>query len=227
MVQSGADALGLNFFSGSKRFVPPDRARVLADAARAAMGSASVPGGSPEVAGSCLLVGVFVNAEPAEIRETVLSVGLDAVQLHGDEDPAVVREIRRLLPQSLLIRALRPSVERLSEVQEEIDELQAAGTIDALLLDAFVPGNFGGTGARLESSDFTSCRQRTSLPVILAGGLEPGNVNAAIRTLQPFGVDAAGGVEDLPGHKNVEKMRAFVDAARAGGTGRPASLLSR
>jgi len=217
VVQSGADALGLNFFPGSKRFVPPDHARKLAAAARAASSSADDPASSPQQPAGCLLVGVFVNADPVQIRDTVDIVGLDAVQLHGDETPDTVLEVRRLLPRTLLIRALRASVQRQPELLAEIEQLQRSGAVDALLLDAFVPGNFGGTGARLEASVFMTCQQKTSLPLILAGGLDPDNVAAAIRTLQPFGVDAAGGIEHQPGHKNIKKMRAFVISARAEG----------
>ncbi|MFN5078822.1 MAG: phosphoribosylanthranilate isomerase [Planctomyces sp.] len=227
VVQAGADALGLNFFPGSKRYVAPEHARGLAEAARAAGNSSQEAVGSPQRAQGCLIVGVFVNAEPAHIRDTVHCVGLDAVQLHGDETVEEVREIRRLLPQTLLIRALRASGDRLPELLAEIEQLQSSGAVDALLLDAFVPGHFGGTGARLESAVFTACQQQTSLPLILAGGLDPENVAAAVRIFQPFGVDAAGGVENQPGHKNAGKMRVFVDAAWTGCTGTPVRQVLR
>lgn len=222
VASSGADALGLNFFPGSRRFVSEAHAADLADAARAAVTLLNPP--TPPQP-PCLIVGVFVNAPPDDVHRIAHTVRLDAVQLHGDEDLETIQEIRRLLPQTLLIRALRASGDRLPRLLDDIESLQQAALTDAFLLDAFVPGSFGGTGARIDASVVAACQQKTTLPLILAGGLDPQNIAAAIQTCRPFGVDTAGGIETQPGHKDPEKMLSFVAAARSAAQTSQRSLL--
>lgn len=224
VVQSGADALGLNFYPGSRRFVSTALAAKLAEAARTA---APVPPSQEVSQPACLITGVFVNATPSHVETIARAVRLDAVQLHGDEDRDTIQEIRRLLPQTLLIRALRASVDRLPELLAAIDMLQQTTLTDALLLDAFVPGSFGGTGARIDASVVAACQQKTTLPLILAGGLDPENIATAIHSCRPFGVDTAGGIETQPGHKDPEKMRRFVAAARSAADHPARTVLTR
>jgi phosphoribosylanthranilate isomerase len=182
-LDAGVDALGFNFWPASKRHVPVSRAASIVEA---------LPAG-------VLRVGVFVRASPEEVRRAVTTVGLDAVQLHGDEDPAAYADAGVPLWQVLRIETSLP--ERVSERASE------------LLLDARVEG-FGGSG---RSFDWSLAREarRFGRPFWLAGGLTPLNVAEAMRSAAPGGVDVASGVESRPGVKDPERVRAFVAAVRA------------
>ena len=178
----GADALGLNFFARSKRVVSIDQARRIA---------AHVP---PLV----WLVGIFVDASTRTIERTVRAVGLHAVQLHGAEGEAQVRELRACgLP---TLKAVTPGTRGLF--------LSA----NALVLDAAQPGH-GGGGVRFDWRLALPLVKRR--PVLLAGGLTPNNVAEAVRRVRPFGVDVASGVESAPGLKDSRRMAAFINAVRS------------
>lgn len=180
-VRAGADAVGFVFYPPSPRFVPPSRAAALARL---------LP---PFV----VRVGVFVNA-PVEVVEAVArEVGLDAVQLHGDEPPEVCARLR-----TRVIKAVR--VDGADAVVRARDY-----SICALLLDAHLPGRYGGTGRRFD----WSLARALDRPVILSGGLTPDNVAEAIRQARPYGVDVSTGVE-TDGEKDPEKIAAFVRAVR-------------
>ena len=182
-IAAGVDAVGFNFWPGSKRHVDVARAREIV---------AALPPG-------VLRVGVFVRATPEEVRATVAEVGLDAVQLHGDEDPADHAGASVPLWQVLRIESALPA-----SVSPRAAEL---------LLDAKVEG-FGGSGRTVDWSLARDAR-RFGLPFWLAGGLTPGNVGDAIRRAEPTGVDVASGVESRPGVKDPALVRAFVAAVRA------------
>ena len=183
-VDLGADAIGLNFWPPSLRFVG-GRAREIADAVR----------------GRAKLVGVFVDAPAAEVLETMATFGLDYAQLHGDERP----ESCLLLPANRWYKALRA-------VDASVLDAMAEYTCGCVLFDAGRPGRPGGTGERC---DWTVAAQGArERKVILAGGLGPHNVGAAIRRVRPYGVDAASGIEEAPGRKDAARMKAFVEAAR-------------
>lgn len=180
--EAGADAVGFVFYPPSPRFVPPARAAELAR---------RLP---PFV----LRVGVFVNAPVQVVEEVAEQVGLDVVQLHGDEPPEVCARLRRRV-----IKAVRvdgpDAVARAREYP-----------VAAVLLDAHVPGLYGGTGRRFD----WSLVRGLDKPVILSGGLTPDNVGEAIRQARPYAVDASSGVETA-GEKDPEKIAAFVRAVRA------------
>ena len=181
----GADFLGLNFWSGSPRRCAWDAAKEVVELAR----SFSVP-----------VVGVFVNATAEELRRHRRDLGLDLLQLHGDES-------------SELLEAFQPSAFRAVRVRDSNDlplALDSAGPY--VLLDAFVAGEYGGTGRcfRWHLAREVSERRR----VLVAGGLRPENVEEAIQEARPFGVDVASGVEQSPGRKDPELLRAFFAAAR-------------
>ena len=183
-VASGADALGFVFFAGSPRCVEPDLARRII----------------AELPPLITTVGLFVDESPARIRETVEFCGLDTVQLHGEEEPD-----RCLYPPCRVIKALRlrPGMD---------DSVFSAYRVSALLLDAYVPGTPGGTG---QCCDWDRAREIASRHrVILAGGLNPDNVAAAVRRVQPYGVDVSSGVEKSPGHKDPAKVASFIRMAR-------------
>lgn len=221
VARSGADALGLNFFPASKRFVTIETARALAAAAKQASFESPLNGDNTGRPAGCTIVGVFVNASVTDIVQTANTVQLDAIQLHGDEPLELLLELRRRLPGIALIRALRASAERLPELMETIQQLQQHSAADALLLDAWVPGSWGGTGTRIENCVFSAVQQQTTLPLILAGGLDADNVALAIQSLDPAGVDTAGGIETAPGLKDPTKMLRFVQAARSANPTRP------
>jgi phosphoribosylanthranilate isomerase len=185
VAQAGAGAIGVNFWAGSKRFVGDDAAaaRVLA----------AIPPG-------VLKVGVFVNASASEVTQKVERLGLDRVQLHGDEAPADFAGIAS----ALLMRAVR--------VKDQASFAAASGWHASLFLyDALVDG-YGGGGITAPWSLIAAHARR---PFLLAGGLHPDNVADAIRATRPSGVDVASGVELSPGRKDPARVRAFIDAARA------------
>ncbi|MER3453332.1 MAG: N-(5'-phosphoribosyl)anthranilate isomerase [Acidimicrobiia bacterium] len=148
----------------------------------------------PEV----LTVGVFRNESPERVVQIVNRVGLRAAQLHGDETPVQSRWIRERVP--FLIRSFPAG----SWAIDQADEYGA----DAVLVDAPRPGSG-------EVFDWSLAEAPAGTRLILAGGLTPDNVGAAIATVRPWGVDVATGVESAPGRKDPRKVRAFVAAARA------------
>jgi phosphoribosylanthranilate isomerase len=195
--EAGADAIGLNFFQKSRRFIEPETARQI---------TAAVPAG-------ILKVGVFVNLTVAEISSIVSRVGLDAVQLHGDESPQIIAE---LLKDVRVLRAHRCGSDGLMSLSQFLAVSRAAGRMpDAVLIDADAGSDFGGTGQRADWDLIAREREALQkLPLILAGGLTLGNVAAAIAAVAPEGVDVASGVESAPGKKDQAKVRDFIVAAR-------------
>ena len=206
---------------GARSIVTCEGEPIIAAAAKQASFESPLNGDNTGRAAGCTIVGVFVNASVTDIVQTANTVQLDAIQLHGDEPLELLLELRRRLPGIALIRALRASAERLPELMETIQQLQQHSAADALLLDAWVPGSWGGTGTRIENSVFSAVQQQTTLPLILAGGLDADNVALAIQSLDPAGVDTAGGIETAPGLKDPAKMLRFVQAARSANPTRP------
>ncbi|MEX0611549.1 MAG: phosphoribosylanthranilate isomerase [Pirellulales bacterium] len=196
---AGADAVGLNFFSKSRRFIRKEAAQRIA---------ADMPEG-------IMKVGVFVDHDARQILETVEQVGLDAVQLHGHEPPNLVAELPKHVP---LIRAYRCGPEGLAPLVTYLGECRALGRLpDALLLDSDAGADFGGSGTLADWEMIASYRPALDLiglPLILAGGLTPANVEAAIQAVRPDGVDVASGVENEPGRKARALVAQFVTAAQ-------------
>jgi indole-3-glycerol phosphate synthase / phosphoribosylanthranilate isomerase len=186
-LEEGADFLGFVFYPPSPRYLAPAEAAALIASLRAR------PGGRPWAA-----VGVFVN-EPADlVNETADRCGLDFVQLHGTEPAAYCTQMRRPV-----IKALR-----LAEVGSRAARAADYGAV-RLLLDAQVPGYWGGTGVRV---DWAAARPHAG-EALIAGGLTPANVQEAIETLRPWGLDVSSGVE-RDGTKDVALIRAFLRRAR-------------
>jgi phosphoribosylanthranilate isomerase len=192
---AGADAVGLNFHPASPRCCPLARAQEIA----ASLGP-----------GVCK-VGVFVGASALEVRRTAASVPLDLVQLHGDEPPEFLREIR-----SLAIMRAFPAAGDLSEISAYLEACHRLVALPRMLLvDARHGGQFGGTGTTVDWNLLVENRARMrGLPLVLAGGLTPENVADAINLVRPWAVDVASGVESAPGTKSPELVRRFVAAAR-------------
>lgn len=197
--ESGADLLGLVFYPPSPRFLSDEAAAALT---ASLAGSAHQPG----------LVGLFVNAAPAEMARYADRYNLAYLQLSGDETPEQVAEISRIRP---VIRGLRLPVgvspEQALALAAPFGELPDV----TLLLDTHKPGMYGGTG---ETGDWQTARAISArFPVLLAGGLNPKNVDSAVRQVQPWGVDVSSGVEqdNLPGTKDPLKIEQFIKAARS------------
>ena len=195
--EAGADAIGLNFYDKSPRYVTAEKAKEISDA---------LPAGVAKV-------GVFVNSLPKGIIATVNRVGLTAVQLHGDEGPDFLAGLGKLP----VIKAFRCKESTLDSVKAFLDLCGESSQPIAVLLDAHAPGNYGGTGQILDWAGLARERNKLlGLPLILAGGLTSQNVAEAISLARPDAVDTASGVESAPGKKDPEKVRPFVAAAKAG-----------
>lgn len=188
------DWIGLNFWPRSKRHVAPAMAGVLARIARSA---------------GIEVVGLFVDQPADELAAVVEEVGLDVVQLHGDEPPVVCAEVaaRTGLPVWKAIAVTGPD-----DVAPAALARWADAGVAAIVLDAASPGR-GGSGQTIDWA-VAAAAARGPLPVVLAGGLTPANVAAAVAAVAPWAVDVASGVEVAPGHKDPARVAAFVAAAR-------------
>jgi phosphoribosylanthranilate isomerase len=222
-LDAGADAIGLNFYPASKRFVSLAVAESLSKIAH----------------GHALRVGVFVNATPEEVEAVVLRCGLDAIQLHGDEPVAWLEQSHRLagLRNTPVLRALpyRGAID-----DAAVHDWSKAGACEGnrvmgLLIDAYDPIERGGTGKTAQwnllyprphsfygedhPSDRSGCRdpigleidatseaQVKPIPILLAGGIRPDNLLRALQTAQPDGIDMASGIESAPGIKDHQAM---------------------
>ena len=182
---AGADAIGLVFYAKSPRAVDVEQARAIL---------AALP---PFVTS----VGLFVDAERSELERILASVPLDLLQFHGDESVQQCEAFGRPY-----IKALR--VKAGDDIAAQVARYPSA---QGILLDAYVEGVPGGTG---EAFDWSLIPQALSKPLILAGGLRPDNVAEAVSRVRPYAVDVSGGVEASKGVKDVEKVGAFIRAAR-------------
>lgn len=185
-VYFGADALGFVFYPSSPRYIHPSDAAAIIH---------KLP---PFV--TC--VGLFVNAEQKMLEKTVRDTGVDLVQFHGDES-----EDECGLSSKPWIKAIR--------VGEETDlaaESKRYNRANSLLLDTMVPGSYGGTG---KAFDWSLVPKNIDKPIILAGGLDLGNVIAAINATSPYAVDVSGGVELKKGVKDHDKMEEFIKRVRS------------
>ncbi len=198
--EAGADLLGLNFYPPSPRYLAPEKARALVARLRGILGTACP-----------LLVGVFVNESAAAIGRILDEIGLDAAQLSGDEPPETVAALN-----GRAFKALRP---RDAAETGEAARSFAAHTprderIPALLVDAYHPQLYGGTG-ETAGEDVARAVIAVVPRVMLAGGLTPDNVAQRVQAVRPWGVDVASGVERAPGVKDFERVRAFIAAVKS------------
>ncbi|MCB1496408.1 MAG: phosphoribosylanthranilate isomerase [Bauldia sp.] len=199
-IDAGADMIGLVFFGRSPRFVTMEDAAGLADHAR----------------GRAAIVGLTVNLDDAELSALVERVRPDWLQLHGTEPVDRVAAIRGQFPQKV-IKALGI---RGRDDLPAIDDF--AGVSDRILLDAKAPAGSDRPGGNGEPFDWTLLKDiRPRVDWLLSGGLDAGNVAEALRITGAPGVDVSSGVENAPGRKDPEKIRAFIAAAR--GTGNTAT----
>ncbi|MFC1793724.1 phosphoribosylanthranilate isomerase [Planctomycetota bacterium] len=180
----GADMLGFNFYPDSPRYVTPQQATDIINKLPAFMDTA----------------GVFVNASVEQIHETNSVCHLDWVQLHGDEDPDFCRSL--LSHNVKTMKAIRV------KDQTDIEKADSFFT-DAVLLDAFDPDKYGGTGLTFDWNVIGHIGKR----VFLAGGINPDNAAAAVK-LGVYGIDVCSGIEAEPGKKDHDKMKQLFDNIR-------------
>ena len=183
---AGADAIGLNFVASSPRSVDLELGRRIRDA----------------VVGSLEVVAVVADFDDDRLSELRAAVAPDWLQLHGSETNEA---LQRLLPGAY----------KVIHVHDGADVASADGfSGDRVLVDTKVKGQLGGTGLAFDYTLVQELAQRR--PLILAGGLNPQTVAAAVRLVEPFGVDVASGVENPgePRHKDPEKVRAFIERAK-------------
>jgi len=196
----GADLIGINFWPKSPRAVSVELGRAVADAAR----------------GRALVAGVFVDERPATIAETAAAVKLDLVQVHGDEEPEVLRELAREgVAPGKTIRAFRVGAG--FDAAREVEPWEACW---GFLFDASRPGMYGGTGEAWpwrRVAGFDDAPGRTPRRVLVAGGIAPGRLRsllAAAGEWRPWGIDVCSGVELVPGRKDPAKLRALFEEIR-------------
>jgi len=193
-VEAGADLLGFILYPKSPRYVTPAVVAEIVAGVRAA------------VPAPPRFVGVFVNASPDEVLAVLAQTGLDLAQLHGDEPAAALRVLH-----GRGFKAVRPT--GLEDALALAEAYAALGAGPDLLIDAYDPHAYGGTGQRADWTAAAAVAQR--IPhLLLAGGLTPENVAAAVAAVKPWGVDVASGVEQMPGRKDHAKVQAFVAAAK-------------
>ncbi|MFW2439146.1 MAG: phosphoribosylanthranilate isomerase [Arenicellales bacterium] len=181
--KAGADAIGIVFYGKSPRNVGITLAREIVS---------SLP---PFIS----VVGLFVNSSKQEINQVLSTVQLDLLQFHGDEDEAFCNSFDRPY-----IKAVRVTSDT-----DLINSCQPYPSARGVLLDSYKKGLPGGTG---EAFDWELIPKKLPLPVILAGGLNPGNVARAVSSVQPWAVDVSSGVEESPGKKDQKKIEQFIRA---------------
>lgn len=192
-LEYGADFLGF-IFAPARRQVQPEEVATITAAVRAA------PGGD-----KVRFTGVFVNETPERMLEVAAIAGLDAIQLSGDEPISVLHHFRQISNAPQLIKAVRLNGSAIEQTW-----FTAADNVP-FLVDAHVPGSYGGAGVVGDWPGAADLAQRYR--VLLAGGLHPNNVVAAITAVQPWAVDVSSGVE-TNGIKDTQKIKAFIQAVR-------------
>jgi phosphoribosylanthranilate isomerase len=184
-VDAGADLIGLIFYPPSPRYVTPQQAQAIV---------ARVPAHIETVA-------VFANENMQTVMRIAQESGVQIVQLHGTESPAMCQQVTQRVIKTFRLTA---------QVQPE---MMAQYTVEAFLIEGFHADYYGGGGAQ---ADWPRAAQLHPYGrIILAGGLTPTNVQEAIRTVQPYAVDVCSGVEATPGKKDWDKVRTFVQRAKA------------
>ena len=193
-VQLGADAVGLVFYPPSPRAVTIVQAQAL---------TAAVPA-------FISVVALVVNMSQDEMIELANNVSFDIIQFHGDETPELCQQLASSVNKRW-IKALRINAEQdtAASVSIQIDQFAAAGA-SSILLDAYHQDAYGGTGQRF---DWSLIPQDSTLPIVLAGGLDAKNVAATVE-LPIYAVDVSGGIEQDKGKKDAAKMRAFMKAVK-------------
>ena len=194
------DAIGLNFYARTPRAIAVETA-------------AEIVNRLPEHTEP---VGLFVNHSVEEIILTCERCNIKTVQLHGDETPQLLSQLQISNTGLKIIRAFRMGPDGLEPLENYLQECEKLSVkLFACLIDARVEGMYGGSGQTVPWEQLAAEYQRDTWPkLVLAGGLTPQNVAEAIRIVQPWGVDVAGGVESSPGVKDLELVERFITTAR-------------
>ena len=192
VVHAGADAIGFVFFPPSPRSVTAEQAHVLIQ----------------NVPAYVQTVGLFVNASLSEITDILKKAPVDILQFHGDETPEQCKQISQLVGRRWY-KAIQVKPEM--DVIAEIQQYQQAGA-SAVLLDAWHPELKGGTGHSFDWAQFP----KLDIPLILAGGLKPDNIEDAIKTTNAYAVDVSGGVESAKGIKDQKLIEQFMQGVQRG-----------
>ena len=192
---AGADALGINYYSKSKRFISFEESAEWL----------------PTLPSEVSRIGIFVNEDIDRVTAIVKSDNIDAAQLHGDESADYCRKLfEREVPFIKAFGVKDP---------ESLEQIHCYHT-PWILLDAWCPGEYGGSGKRFdEELAAATVRRFPELRIILSGGLTPDNVRSAVAAVNPAAVDVASGVEDSPGRKNLAMVQRFIAQARSVGRG--------
>lgn len=192
VVHAGADAIGLVFYPPSPRNVSIEQAQGLLQ----------------HIPAYVQVVGLFVNSTAYEIQDILKTVPLDILQFHGDESPeqcqVIAKQVGRRWYKAIQVK---PDLDVVAEIQR----YQTAGA-SAVLLDAWHPDLKGGTGHSFDWSTFP----QLDIPLILAGGLNPDNIEQAIHTTQAYAVDVSGGVESAKGIKDQQLIERFMQGVHRG-----------
>lgn len=184
-VDSGADALGFIFVTGTPRYIEPEAAADIV---------AQMP---PFVA----TVGVFIDRTPEEVERIVDACGLSLAQLHGNESPAECGRLRTPFVKTIRVQG-----------EHDLETLRIYPEARAFLLDTYVVDRPGGTGRTFPWE--IAAKAARQARVILSGGLAPDNVALAVAQVRPYAVDVCSGVEACPGRKDHRKVREFIEQAR-------------
>ncbi|TAH48505.1 MAG: phosphoribosylanthranilate isomerase [Chloroflexota bacterium] len=193
-IDAGADMLGFIFYPPSPRYVTPEQARNLVFEIRNSKFEIKV-------------VGVFVNESLEHLRAVMETAALDLAQLHGRESPEMVRELGTRAYKSIQATDLDTARTVMANYRASVN-----GNLPAFIADAPPAKLPGGNGT---VADWSVAREiAKAFPILLAGGLNPENVRAAIELVQPFGVDVSSGVERAPGLKDHVKVREFINQVK-------------
>jgi phosphoribosylanthranilate isomerase len=191
-IEAGCDLLGFNFYPQSPRYLAPRDCSAI----RSGMEQQNV---------RCISVGIFVNTPPMQILDVLDGCGLDLAQLAGDEP---IEQLRELGVRGF--KSIRPTSQ--AGALDLAARYAQPGCEPTLLVDAYQPGFYGGSG---QTGDWALAGELAArYPLLLAGGLTPQNVALAAAQTRPWGVDVASGVESAPGKKDRSKMRLFIQAVR-------------
>jgi len=189
IVELGANSIGFICVQKSPRYVTPDRLRAIAD----------------QLPNETVKVGVFANHDVKEIVSVLEEGHLSAIQLHGAESPEFCTQLINSIPPEIeLIKAFR------IKSKESLAATTAYTDVDTFLLDAYHPQMLGGTGHTIDWQDLAEFKP--AVPWMLAGGLTPENIQAALSRLQPDGIDLSSGVERSPGDKDLDRVAQLFEA---------------
>ena len=194
-IQLGADALGFVFYPPSPRAVTADQAKKLVQ----------------QVPAFVSVVALVVNMQPSELVALANTVDFDVIQFHGDESPEQCQQLAKSVNKRW-VKALRVNQDThdLQSIQSLTQHYAQAGA-SSILLDAYHKDAYGGTGERF---DWSLIPKDSALPIILAGGLTPDNIDQALE-LRIQAVDVSGGIESAKGIKDAGKMAAFIRSVKS------------